>query len=44
METPQTTRERITQTLPVNVDFLAIGIALALVALVRFGVIHAVSF
>jgi hypothetical protein len=30
--------------LPVNVDFLAIGIALALAALIRLGVIHHVSF
>jgi hypothetical protein len=30
--------------LPVNVDFLAVGIALALAALIRFGVIHQISF
>ena len=30
--------------LPVNVDLLAIGIALALAALIRFGVIHQISF
>jgi hypothetical protein len=45
MDTPQTTRERISHRLPVNlIDSLAIGIALALAALVRFGVIHGVSF
>jgi hypothetical protein len=30
--------------LPVNVDFLAIGIALALATLIRLGVIHQISF
>jgi len=30
--------------LPVNVDFLAIGIALSLAALIRFGVIHQINF
>jgi hypothetical protein len=30
--------------LPINVDLLAIGIALALAALIRFGVIHQISF
>jgi hypothetical protein len=30
--------------LPVNVDFLAIGIAAALAVLIRFGVIHQVTF
>lgn len=44
MDTSKTTRSRIDSKLPINVDFLAIGIALALAALVRLGVIHAVSF
>jgi hypothetical protein len=30
--------------LPVNVDFLAIGIALTLAVLIRFGVIHQITF
>jgi hypothetical protein len=44
MDALKTTRERISQKLPINVDLLAITIALALAALVRFGVIHQVSF
>jgi hypothetical protein len=30
--------------LPINVDLLAIGIALTLAALIRFNVIHQISF
>ncbi len=30
--------------LPINVDLLAVGIALTLAALIRFGVIHQISF
>jgi hypothetical protein len=30
--------------LPINVDFLAVGIALTLAALIRFGVIHQINF
>jgi len=30
--------------LPVNVDLVAVGIGLALAALIRFGVIHQISF
>ena len=30
--------------LPINVDLLAVGIALALAALIRFGVIHQIAF
>lgn len=30
--------------LPVSVDLLAVGIALTLAALIRFGVIHQISF
>ena len=30
--------------LPINVDLLAIGIALTLAALIRFGVIHQINF
>ena len=44
MNSTNTTRNRIAQKLPINVDFIAIGIALALAALVRFGVIHQVNF
>jgi hypothetical protein len=30
--------------LPLNVDLLAVGIALTLAALIRFGVIHQINF
>jgi hypothetical protein len=30
--------------LPINVDLLAVGIALTLAALIRFGIIHQISF
>jgi hypothetical protein len=30
--------------LPINVDFLAVAIALTLAALIRLGVIHQISF
>ena len=33
-----------THRLPINVDLFAIGIALTLAALIRFGVIHQISF
>jgi hypothetical protein len=33
-----------THRLPINVDLLAVGIGLALAALIRFGVIHQISF
>ena len=33
-----------THRLPFNVDLVAIGIGLALAALIRFGVIHQISF
>ena len=33
-----------THRLPFNVDFVAVSIALALAALIRFGVIHQVKF
>ena len=42
MEIPNQTRSA--HKLPINVDFLAIGIALALAALIRFGVIHQITF
>jgi len=42
MATPNSTRS--SHKLPINVDFLAIGIALALAALIRFGVIHQITF
>jgi len=42
MATPNPTRT--THKLPINVDFLAIGIALTLAALIRFGIIHQITF
>jgi hypothetical protein len=42
MATPNASRS--THKLPLNVDVLAIGIALALAALVRFGVIRQITF
>jgi hypothetical protein len=30
--------------LPINVDLVAVGIALALAALIRYGVIHQINF
>ena len=30
--------------LPINVDLVAIGLGLALAALIRFGIIHAITF
>ena len=42
MATPNPTRP--THKLPINVDFVAIGIALALAALIRLGVIHQITF
>ncbi len=42
MATPNKTHS--THKLPINVDFVAIGIALALAALIRLGVIHQISF
>jgi hypothetical protein len=47
MENPDRTRPtkpHSTQRLPINVDLLAVGIGLALAALVRFGVIHQIGF
>jgi hypothetical protein len=34
----------ITHRLPINVDLLAVGIGLALAALIRLGIIHQISF
>jgi hypothetical protein len=42
MATPE--KPNTTHRLPINVDFLAVGIALALAALIRLGVIHHISF
>jgi hypothetical protein len=42
MATPKQTRS--THKLPINVDFLAIGIALTLAVLIRLGVIHQITF
>jgi hypothetical protein len=47
MATPETTgteQSRHGLRLPINVDLLAIGIGLMLAVLIRFGVIHQVSF
>ncbi len=47
METPNKTRPTNSHNahkLPINVDFLAVGIALALAALIRLGVIHQITF
>jgi hypothetical protein len=47
MATPNTNRPAQSHSglrLPINVDLLAIGIALALAALIRFGVIHQINF
>ena len=38
------TPNRSSHKLPINVDFLAIGIALALAVLIRLGVIHQITF
>ncbi len=40
----QPARQVTAHKLPINVDFLAIGIALALAALIRLGVIHQITF
>jgi hypothetical protein len=47
MTTPDRTRPtqpHSTHRLPINVDLLAVGIGLALAALIRFGVIHQITF
>jgi hypothetical protein len=47
MATPETNRpaqSRHGLRLPINVDLLAIGIGLTLAVLIRFGVIHQVTF
>ena len=48
MATPETTRPaeqpHSRLRLPINVDALAIGIGLTLAVLIRFGVIHQISF
>jgi hypothetical protein len=47
MATPETTRPAQSHSglrLPINVDLLAIGIGLALAVLIRFGVIHQITF
>ena len=38
------TQSHSTHRLPINVDLLAVGIGLALAALIRIGVIHQISF
>jgi hypothetical protein len=47
MEIPNTDRteqSHRSQRLPINVDLLAIGIGLTLAVLIRFGVIHQITF
>jgi hypothetical protein len=47
MATPNTNRPEQPHSslrLPISVDLLAIGIALTLAALIRFGVIHQINF
>jgi hypothetical protein len=47
MATPNTNRTSSTHTghrLPINVDLIAIGLGLTLAALIRFGVIHQITF
>jgi hypothetical protein len=47
MATPNTNQSAQTHTghrLPINVDLVAIAIGLTLAALIRFGVIHQVTF
>ena len=47
MATPNTdrpTQRHTSHRLPINVDLLAVGIALTLAALIRFGVIHQITF
>jgi hypothetical protein len=47
MATPnpnRTAQPHSSHRMPFNVDLLAIGIALTLAALIRFGVIHQVTF
>ena len=41
---PTQSKPRSSYKLPINVDFVAIGIALALAALIRLGVIHQITF
>lgn len=42
--TNRPTRPQAAERLPINVDLLAVGIALTLAALIRFGVIHQINF
>ena len=47
MATPNTNRTSSTHgghRLPINVDLIAIGLGLTLAALIRFGVIHQITF
>jgi hypothetical protein len=43
-QTARTARPHSSLRLPINVDLLAIGIALGLAALIRLGVIHQINF
>ena len=47
MATPEIVRPAKSHTghrLPINIDLVAIGIGLALAALIRFGIIHQITF
>lgn len=44
LNTTRTAQPHSANRLPFNVDLLAVGIGLALAALIRFGVIHQISF
>jgi hypothetical protein len=44
MATPNTKRPHTSHRLPINVDAIAIAIGLTLAALIRFGVIHQITF
>jgi hypothetical protein len=44
LNTTRPTQPRSTNRLPINIDLLAVGIGLVLAALIRFGVIHQISF
>jgi hypothetical protein len=43
-EADRSAHSHITHRLPINVDLLAVGIGLALAALIRLGIIHQISF
>jgi hypothetical protein len=44
LNTDKTSKSHLRHQLPINVDLVAIALGLMLAALIRFGVIHQVSF